>query len=842
MSADQRKKRLSSANVFGYSSREQYRAKKKHLSSSQFDLNWKLNSHTPLKWDDNEKRAVAKGEQIGLSKRDLRPFKALAPHHNSSLADVIAIPKDVFELDDLANVLSYEVWESILSEKERSHLTQFLPRGVNPEEVVQDLLVGENLHFGNQFLKWSSMLCSGELHPEAVLHYDETSRANRNAYYSELQKYHDNMIRNLQKLKDRCANAKNPEAEIEQMMWRTRKQPGKEARHHNREQCVAADEKAWSSDNQSPLKAKGELLRSKDTRKDKDGKQVGSLDGKSKPKKKEKFPKAIVNNGDGSKYMSYVKISKSQHELVRSMKQSGNSIQSKALNRVIGNLTSFNVKPYVMFEEEEQKRIEDYWSNLAKDDIPSAFSKWGMIQSERGDIMNSLCLEIEDKLKHLIEEEETDHSEGTPYNEEGSVHSDETEQTQEDEAPPAEESASDDGQDSDPSSSHKEQSSLQMPSLDVNQFSEEQQASLQMPSLDVNQKCSSMDLNEEDNHISPKLNKDESCSASEFPEKKTRDIMVNQEVPHSSARDDAWPTMVGSGSSFCSSAIDYASCSSVPLKIPEPIEHQTAQLMDLESSSIPEVNPSKSMLPQQSDQLSFFGSYQNNNYHEEPKKIPLGGFHPTASLLIEPNQFPAPSFPLEPRLRAQSNFYLHPNNIPENIYPDNTIFSIPRPEQFTPINMRDWSNAPRFSAPPPMHPPLTNSMDRLTQNWFPVENRALQPGWPGSEVFQNLSIGSGSIGGDQSLYSVLTQCSSLQPVAPAFSSMVGPPGNFAEDLGIGIPRTNPLPPPHSVSVSPLDYLSGGHHDVAPSTLKTGDMGWMNLQDSTGKPFPKSWNQ
>ncbi|KAL8153743.1 hypothetical protein V2J09_011503 [Rumex salicifolius] len=935
MSADQRKKRLSSASVFGYSSREQHRAKKKHLSSSQFDLNWKLNSHTPLKWDDNEKRAVSKGEQVGISKRDLRPFKAAARYDNR-VADVMAIPSDLFELNDLAEVLSHEVWLSILTEKERSQLTQFLPSCVDPDEVVQGLLAGENFHFGNPFLKWSSALCSGEIHPEAVHHSDESFRANKNAYYSELQKYHDNMIRNLQKLKDRCANANDPEKEIEQMTRRTREQSGKEVGYLNREQSVAADEKAWSSDNQSPLKPRAlEMPKSRDSRKVKDEKQVGSSDVMkvaSKSKKKDKFQKTNVNYGDGSKYMSYVKISKKQHEIVRNMKQSGNSIQSKALNCVIGNLSSFNVKPYVMFEEEEQRRIGEYWSNLAKKDIPSSFSKWGSIQSERGEIMKSLCLEIEENLKHLMEEDEMDHSNGTHCYEEGSVISDDTEQTQEDEVP-VDESADD--QDSDPSSANEqspmqmscldvkqfaeEQAPLQMPSLDGNQFTEEQaplqmpsldgnqfteeQAPLQMPSLDVNHKCSPMDLNEKDNHISPKSNEvgslnsdeasEESHSTSESLEKSScLASVVNGEAPQSSAR-DAWPATTMVGSAFCSSSMDYASCSGIPLNHPEAIEDQTAQLMDLESG-IPDEIPSKNLLPQQSDQLPFFGSYQNNerqdllhtiikrdSYHEQPKKTMLG-FHPRSNLLIDHSQFPGhhsqdpsqlhPAFPLELRHRAPpSDFFLHPN-IPENMYPDSNRFSMPRPdqftalnmrarpeqftpvnirarpEQFTPMNMREWNTAPRFSAPP-MHAPLTSSMDLLNHNWFPVENRA-QPGWSGPEVYPNPNLASGSGGGDQSLFSVLTQCNNLHPATPAFGAMVPhdkfmPTGNFAEDLCIGIPRSNPLP--HPAAVSPLDYLNG--HDIAPPNLKTSDMGWMNmphqsssLHDPTGKPFPKPWNQ
>lgn len=54
-------------------------------------------------------------------------------------------------------------------------------------------------------------------------------------------------------------------------------------------------------------------------------------------------------------------ISKKQHEIVMNMKQSGKSIQSKSLNRVLGNLNSFNVQPYEVFIEEEQKKLREHW-------------------------------------------------------------------------------------------------------------------------------------------------------------------------------------------------------------------------------------------------------------------------------------------------------------------------------------------------------------------------------------------------------------------------------------------------------------------------------------------------
>jgi hypothetical protein len=107
MAADQRRKRLHSASLMGSSSRQQHRLKRKISGLPHNDVNMK--SHISLEWDGNKKRVVAKREQIGLSWRDVRPFNDSVPPHQNSLADVFAIPQEIFELENLTGILSYEV-------------------------------------------------------------------------------------------------------------------------------------------------------------------------------------------------------------------------------------------------------------------------------------------------------------------------------------------------------------------------------------------------------------------------------------------------------------------------------------------------------------------------------------------------------------------------------------------------------------------------------------------------------------------------------------------------------------------------------------------------------------
>jgi hypothetical protein len=103
-------------------------------------------------------------------------------------------------------------------------------------------------------------------------------------------------------------------------------------------------------------------LRSKRSGLEKEKTQNNGVNVGGKVRKKNVLPKDSIQQTDGAKYMSYLKISKKQHQIVTSMKQSGKSIQSRALNRIFGNIDSLDVQPYGVFVEEEQKKLNAHWS------------------------------------------------------------------------------------------------------------------------------------------------------------------------------------------------------------------------------------------------------------------------------------------------------------------------------------------------------------------------------------------------------------------------------------------------------------------------------------------------
>ncbi|KAH9329366.1 hypothetical protein KI387_001474 [Taxus chinensis] len=180
-----------------------------------------MRPHIALEWDDNQRKAVAQKEQVGVTWRHLLPFQDPSSCHSCvDLADVFIVPKELYELKDLKDVLTYEAWHTCFSDSERKLLSEFLPKGLDAEEVIQSLLIGHNLHFGNPFIVWGLLLCSGGMHPDVVRLREVELRASKKAYYSELQKYHNNMLETLQRWKEAWKSCENPEREFPQSIWK----------------------------------------------------------------------------------------------------------------------------------------------------------------------------------------------------------------------------------------------------------------------------------------------------------------------------------------------------------------------------------------------------------------------------------------------------------------------------------------------------------------------------------------------------------------------------------------------------------------------------------------------
>ncbi|KAL6871539.1 hypothetical protein ACP4OV_014368 [Aristida adscensionis] len=311
MAAGKQKKRLISST-----NSEQYKpGKKSKFHSSNFQVN--LKPHIGLKWDQYLRRVVSEKEQVGLLWSDLAPFIE-SQKLRSGLADVIYVPPETFSFENLRGVLSHEAWSTCLTESERKFLIQFLPSDNDAEENVHSLLTGKNYHFGNPFMNWSTSLCRGDMHPDAVLNKEMQIRNDEKAYSIDLRNYHSNMVETLKRWRKRwlsCGDTDN----------------------------LFRDNPAKQKQGVVPLKASKSVVTLK-----------------------------VAPSVDISKFMSYIEISRTQLNHIKRLKQSGDGIQAKHVSRVIGGLDKIHVKPYGALVEGEKQRLREHWLNMLCNDLPAA--------------------------------------------------------------------------------------------------------------------------------------------------------------------------------------------------------------------------------------------------------------------------------------------------------------------------------------------------------------------------------------------------------------------------------------------------------------------------------------
>ncbi|XP_020148482.1 uncharacterized protein [Aegilops tauschii subsp. strangulata] len=367
MSAGQPRKRPPNAPPPNHhQQQQQHRSSKRprpHIEQPPRSPLLTLSSHIHLRWDDRARRVLPADDQIGIPWRHLAPFLDSPPRAPRTLADVATVPRRIFSLADiplLGGVLSYQVWDACLTEADRRFLARFLPPGSDAEEAVQDLLTGENHHFGNPLVTWSSALCCGDLHPDAVLNKEQQIRADKKAYHAHLKNYHSDMTDTVTRWRDKWLTCDNPKSLFRDNLAKQRRGD----RQSSGENVIFSN---------APKNA---------------------------------IPMKVVRNGDVTKYMSYIKVSRAQHDLVKRMKQSGDGIQTRHLVGVIGDIDNFHVKPYETLMEDEKQKLHDHWVILSCKELPAAFKARREEKLIAEKLRRSLCLEIAERNMSEVEKAE----------------------------------------------------------------------------------------------------------------------------------------------------------------------------------------------------------------------------------------------------------------------------------------------------------------------------------------------------------------------------------------------------------------------------------------------------
>ncbi|XP_050380593.1 uncharacterized protein LOC126797884 isoform X2 [Argentina anserina] len=847
--------------------REQHISKKKNRGVKAEESN--INPHISLEWDGTQRMVVAIRDQIGISWNDVRPYIDSTFTSYNIPADVFVVPHGIYELNNLEDVLTYEVWQTDLSENERSDLMQFLPRGSDSsdaQQIVKALLAGDYFNFGNPFLKWGTSLCSGHFHPDVILRREQCLMAEKKVYYKELQKYHNGLIAYLLNLKETYTRCEDPEKDFLQKIWRSRKDMEKYSSSHAIESRFCdldenatptsesgswvAEEKACCSDNQISSLIKGRKLQNRFCDKGfpmDQNRQIlltedDALNVRATPKKGDKLLKRNnIYNNDGAKYMSYVKVSKKQYEIVKSMKQSGRSIHFRSLNRILGN--DCNILPYQVFVEEEQKNLRKHWLQLARKDLPVAYEIWMEMRLQRRKMAVSLETNMKERLESVMEDEGNDnHSmlqdELEVGNHESTVH---------DEEKPVPDMPQ--GEDFRMEGDEKSQQFTDGFECNLTDIDSEKHMCIQ------SDKDSEKNVITVSDHSPPNL--------SEYSGNlNIAHATVSQEARLCSGG-DAWKAVSMPLSYHDSSANhEYASVCEFSAMLPQVNDlHQTC-ILDLESD-LPAGNMGKDLSHKQSDNGSF-NSYLNQDRNELLQSLFKGqgmlsyplqkqagfDFRPPNSVFMSNGQYPMhfeeqqhQSLPLELGQKRDNGVYM-PQNLTESMYSDGGKYLTPRQQHLTPVNLQDWNvRSVRMPGPLQSH---SSCGDTLSQYWLSSEH-PVHGGWSGLDAANITShnIGSGSAA-NESLFSVLSHCNQLRSGNPYH--LAGSTDQFISPRSHGMmsgvtPRIGNVLPQ---AAHALDYLGG--REAATSVMHD-DMQWMNLPhqnsglcDPMGKSFLRSWNR
>ncbi|KAG7564616.1 hypothetical protein ISN44_As10g013720 [Arabidopsis suecica] len=121
-----------------------------------------------------------------------------------------SIPFELYDLSNLEDILSVDVWNECLTEEERFSLSSYLPDvdQLTFMRTLKELFEGRNFHFGSPVKKLFDMLKGGQCEPRNTLYLEGRSLFLRTKHYHSLRKYHNDMVVNLCQTRDAWASCK----------------------------------------------------------------------------------------------------------------------------------------------------------------------------------------------------------------------------------------------------------------------------------------------------------------------------------------------------------------------------------------------------------------------------------------------------------------------------------------------------------------------------------------------------------------------------------------------------------------------------------------------------------
>ncbi|ESQ37427.1 hypothetical protein EUTSA_v10002373mg [Eutrema salsugineum] len=121
-----------------------------------------------------------------------------------------SIPFELYDLSNLEDILSVDVWNECLTEEERFSLSSYLPDidQFTFMRTLKELFEGRNFHFGSPIKKLFDMLKGGQCEPRNALYLEGRDLFLRTKHYHTLRKYHNDMVVNLCQTRDAWASCK----------------------------------------------------------------------------------------------------------------------------------------------------------------------------------------------------------------------------------------------------------------------------------------------------------------------------------------------------------------------------------------------------------------------------------------------------------------------------------------------------------------------------------------------------------------------------------------------------------------------------------------------------------
>ncbi|TYH56222.1 hypothetical protein ES332_D08G002500v1 [Gossypium tomentosum] len=110
-----------------------------------------------------------------------------------------SVPFDLYDLPGLEDILSLDVWNECLSDEERFSLTKFLPDMDQDTFMwtLNDLLKGNNFHFGSPIKKLFDILKGGLCEPRVALYREGLNFFQKRRHYHHLRMHQNNMVAKL---------------------------------------------------------------------------------------------------------------------------------------------------------------------------------------------------------------------------------------------------------------------------------------------------------------------------------------------------------------------------------------------------------------------------------------------------------------------------------------------------------------------------------------------------------------------------------------------------------------------------------------------------------------------